>query len=69
VAYKHTHLPVGPYSPANLNAPLLLAAQMWYPPRLVALWRLQPHQTAEGECGGQRRAMERLDHPLPGLTS
>ena len=39
MAYKHTHLPVGPYSPANPNAPLLLAAQTWYPPRLMALWR------------------------------
>ena len=57
---------VVPYPPANPDAALLVAAQTWYPPRVVALWRLQPHQKAEGECGGLRRATERLDHPLQG---
>jgi hypothetical protein len=61
--------PVVSSPPVNPDTGLLVAAEARYPSRVVALWRLQPHQKAEGECGGMRRATERLDHPFKGLTS
>ena len=69
VAYKHTHIPVVPSLRPNPDAGLLVPARMQYPLRVVALWRLQPHQNTEDECGSTYRTKERQDYPLKGLPS